>query len=50
MGQPSPQPFRMHVADETLRDLRERLMRGVAGSTVRSLPLPSQRLIKMLFN
>src|SRR5271157_1271829 len=26
MGQPSPQPFRMHVADETLRDLRERLM------------------------
>ena len=27
MGQPSPQPFRMHVADETLRDLRERLMR-----------------------
>ena len=27
MGLPSPQPFRMHVADETLRDLRERLMR-----------------------
>jgi hypothetical protein len=27
MGQPSPQPFRMHVADETLRVLRERLMR-----------------------
>jgi pimeloyl-ACP methyl ester carboxylesterase len=27
MGQPSPQPFRMHVPDETLRDLRERLTR-----------------------
>jgi hypothetical protein len=25
MGEVSPQPFRMHVADETLRDLRERL-------------------------
>ena len=27
MGQPSPQPFQLHLADETLRDLRERLMR-----------------------
>jgi pimeloyl-ACP methyl ester carboxylesterase len=27
MPQPSPQPFRMHVADDTLRDLRERLGR-----------------------
>jgi pimeloyl-ACP methyl ester carboxylesterase len=27
MGQPSPQPFRLHVPDETLRDLRERLAR-----------------------
>ena len=27
MRQPSPQPFRLHVSDETLEDLRERLMR-----------------------
>jgi hypothetical protein len=25
MRQPSPQPFRLHVPDETLRDLRQRL-------------------------
>jgi pimeloyl-ACP methyl ester carboxylesterase len=27
MTQPLPQPFRLHVSDETLQDLRERLMR-----------------------
>jgi pimeloyl-ACP methyl ester carboxylesterase len=27
MPQPAPQPFRLHVPDETLRDLRERLTR-----------------------
>ena len=27
MSQPLPQPFRLHVPDETLRDLRERLAR-----------------------
>ena len=27
MRQPSPQPFRLHVPDETLQDLRERLAR-----------------------
>jgi hypothetical protein len=27
MRQPFPQPFRLHVSDETLEDVRERLMR-----------------------
>ena len=28
MRQPLPQPFRLHVSDETLEGLRERLMRA----------------------